>query len=94
MKRSLKARVTRLEAILPPLLEPSCRIGFIRKLPEDYIGERHVAIVKHGECDKYGREPCEFEERPGPAPRGPRDRVHWLYFTETQMRICGDPIED
>src|SRR5579872_5445390 len=35
-------------------------------LPTDYVGERHVVIVKREPRGKG--EWCEFEKRPGPAP--------------------------
>ena len=50
-------------------------------------------IVWEGEVDG-GRHSCTFEERPGPAPPGPRDPVPWLCLTATQLRIIGDPIEN
>ena len=42
------------------------RSGYLKTLPADYVGERHVVIVKR-EPSGNG-EWCEFEERPGPAP--------------------------
>ena len=42
------------------------RSGYLKTLPTDYVGERHVVIVKQ-ESSGNG-EWCEFEERPGPAP--------------------------
>jgi hypothetical protein len=46
------------------------RIGDLRRLPEDYRGERHRKIVKHLP-DRNGQEWVEFEEVPGPAPSAP-----------------------
>ena len=40
----------------------------LKTLPKDYVGERHVVIVKREPSGAPGNEWCEFEERPGPAP--------------------------
>jgi hypothetical protein len=92
MRRSLRARLEKLEAQAPSA-RPYLRIGLLRQLPADYTGERHVVIVREGEVEA-GRHSCTFEERQGPAPPGPRDPVPWLPLTEAQLRIIGDPIED
>ena len=44
------------------------RSGVLKTLPKDYVGERHVVIVKREPAGAPGNEWCEFEERPGPAP--------------------------
>ena len=45
------------------------RSGYLKTLPADYVGERHVVIVKREPAGATGQnEWCEFEERPGPAP--------------------------
>ena len=45
------------------------RSGYLKTLPADYVGERHVVIVKREPAGASGNfEWCEFEERPGPAP--------------------------
>ena len=92
IKRSLRARLQRLEAEFPDK-GPPLRIGLLRQLPADYTGERHVVIVGEGEAES-GRHSCTFEERPGPAPPGPRDPVPWLPLTEAQLQMIGDPIEE
>ena len=92
IKRSLEGRLQRLEAELRHNTEPYLRIGLLRQLPADYTGERHVVIVCEGEVEG-GRHSCTFEERPGPAPPGPRDPVPWLCLTATQLRIIGDPVK-
>ena len=91
-KRSFQARLQRLEAELSHNAEPYLRIGLLRQLPADYTRERH-RLVREGEVEG-GRHSCTFEERPGPAPPGPRDPVPWLCLTETQLRIIGDPVKD
>jgi hypothetical protein len=51
----------------PPL---RIRFGNVRRLPEDYRGERHVLIAKQLP-ERDGQEWVEFEEVPGPAPVEP-----------------------
>jgi hypothetical protein len=41
------------------------RSGVLKTLPKDYVGERHVVIVKREPAGAPGNEWCEFEERPG-----------------------------
>ena len=92
INRSLLWRLQRLEAKLRLDEGAHLRVGRLRKLPADYTGERHVAIVWEREAEG-GRHWCSFEERPGPAPPGPRDPVPWLCITQTEMDMIGDPIE-
>ena len=43
------------------------RFGYVKRLPPDYKGERHIIIGRH--LPKQGdREWVEFEELPGPVP--------------------------
>jgi hypothetical protein len=49
------------------------RFGHLRRLPQDYEGERHIEIAKHLPA-KDGQEWVEFEEVPGPAPSAPSER--------------------
>jgi hypothetical protein len=91
INRSLRRRLQRLEAELRLDKGQSIRIGRLRELPADYTGERHVATVWEREMES-GRHSCSFEERPRPAPPGPRDPVPWLCLTQTQMDMIGDPI--
>jgi hypothetical protein len=45
------------------------RSGYLKTLSADYVGERHVVIVKREPSGATGQnEWCEVEERPGPAP--------------------------
>jgi hypothetical protein len=58
--------------------------GNLKTLPKDYVGERHVVIVKREPAGASGNfEWCEFEERPGPAPRDAREddgiTIHLIY---------------
>ena len=51
----------------------------VKELPPDFVGERHIAILREGP-DGH----CEFEERPGPEPPGLRDDVPWVILTEAE----------
>ena len=66
MRAALRSRLKRLEVVVEPTKPQLFRSGYLKTLPADYVGERHVVIVKR-EPSGNG-EWCEFEERPGPAP--------------------------
>jgi hypothetical protein len=67
----------------PKKLQP-IRSGYLKTLPADYVGERHVVIVKREPAGASGNfEWCEFEERPGPAPADAQEEdcitIHLIY---------------
>ena len=66
MRAALRSRLERLEVRVEPKKPQLFRSGYLKTLPTDYVGERHVVIVKR-EPSGNG-EWCEFEERSGPAP--------------------------
>src|SRR5258708_20225813 len=69
MKAALRSRLERLEVRVEPKKPPLFRSGYLQTLPADYVGERHVVIVKREPSGASGQnEWCEFEERPGPPP--------------------------
>jgi hypothetical protein len=69
MRAALRSRVERLEGVAEPNKPQRFRAGYLKTLPADYVGERHVVIVKREPSGATGQnEWCEFEERPGPAP--------------------------
>jgi hypothetical protein len=51
----------------------------VKELPRDFVGERHIAILRE-RSDGL----CEFEERPGPERPGLRDDVPWVILTEAE----------
>jgi hypothetical protein len=80
------SRLKRLEA--QPGLRPRCalRWGVLKRLPEDYVGERHVVIVEsEPPASSHGGQ-CEFEERPGPPPPGCADDIPRVYLSATDIR--------
>lgn len=73
MRAALRSRLERLEVIAEPKKPQRFRSGVLKTLPKDYVGERHVVIVKREPAGAPGNECCEFEERPGPAPVGAQE---------------------
>ena len=69
MRAALRSRLERLEVRVEPKKPQFFRSGYLKTLPADYVGERHVVTVKRKPAEAPGEvEWCEFEERPGPAP--------------------------
>jgi hypothetical protein len=68
MRAALRSRLERLEDRVEPMKPQLIRSGVLKTMPKDYVGERHVVIVKREPGGAPGNEWCEFEERPGPAP--------------------------
>ena len=69
MRAALRSRLERLEVTAEPKKPQLFRSGYLKTLPADYVGERHVVIVKREPAGATGQDEwCEFEERPGPAP--------------------------
>src|ERR1700675_1272311 len=68
MKAALRSRLKRLEVVVEPKKPQRFRSGVLKTLPKDYVGERHVVIVKREPAAAPGNEWCEFEGRPGPVP--------------------------
>jgi hypothetical protein len=69
-RAGLLARLERLELEAAPIPRVRLQYGWLRKLPLDYQGERHVAIVKRRVISE-DLEWVEAEEVRGPQ-HGPR----------------------
>ena len=82
MRRALLARLERLEAILAPKQVPRRCYGWLLPLPADYVGERHIVIVKQEPTRSPNFDWYECEERPGPTPS-----VTTVSFTDSQTTI-------
>ena len=81
MRAALRSRLERLEVRVEPKKPQLFRSGYLKTLPADYVGERHVAIVKREPTGASGTfEWCEFEERPGQAPPGSEDPSLTVYL--------------
>ena len=70
MRATLRSR---LEVVVEAQKPQRFRSGVLKTLPKDYVGERHVVIVKREPTGAPNGEWCEFEERPGPAPLGSQE---------------------
>jgi hypothetical protein len=68
--RSLLTRLKRLENVQAAERWPQIelQIGYLKKLPPEYVGERHVVTVGQLSDGTY-----HWEERPGPAPANEDD---------------------
>lgn len=69
--RSVVSRLARLEQLNRLSTEPQrIRIerGYLKTLPDDYIGPRHVVTVKQLPPESRGDDRFEWEERPGTQP--------------------------
>ena len=86
MRTSLLGRLEKLEKKRAPEPVIAYRIGLLKTLPKDFIGERHVAMVKRGDV-RDNVEWCEFEERPGPAPVNQDDGIPTICLSESDMRL-------
>ena len=71
MSRTWAKRIRRLKARLLARALPRTalfRYGYVKCLPNDSSGERHVVVSKTEPTALANVERCEFEERVGPAP--------------------------
>src|ERR1700686_4760860 len=69
MKTTLLRRLQKLEARTETETLPFVRYGWVKMLPQEFSGERHVVIVKREPTGSARAQWCEFEERAGPAHR-------------------------
>jgi hypothetical protein len=82
MKTKLLSRLGRLEIRNQEARQSVMQVGSLKKLPDDFVGERHVVVVKRRQTSTPNYESCEFEERPGPEPPGLRDQALRFYVAE------------
>jgi hypothetical protein len=95
MRAALRSRLERLEVTAEPKKPQLFRSGYLKTLPADYVGERHVVIVKR-EPSGNG-EWCEFEERPGPAPLDAQEEdctTIYIGYREVGIRQGGSHRRD
>jgi hypothetical protein len=87
MRAGLNSRLDRLERVeaqAAAIRSLQIRLGPIKKLPCDYTGERHIAIVKRLPPTSSIGERVEFEERPGPAPEQPEGHIINVCFVASK----------
>ncbi len=83
MKSTLRQRLSLLEAKFAPIANPvTYRYGWLTPLPKDYVGERQVVAVNVTPTSLPHFKWCEFEERPGPAPRDEQDPSFTVYLNK------------
>ena len=63
------------------------QIGLLRRLPDEFVGERHIVVVKREPTSTPNWETCEFEERAGPEAPGTRDDAGRVYLSEDDMNL-------
>ena len=68
MRQKLVSRIERLESMPSPFKPLLFRYGWLHPLPDDYNGERHVAILSREATATPNVEWCVFEERRGKGP--------------------------
>ncbi len=83
LKSALHQRLSLLEAKLAPITNPATyHYGWLKPLPKDYVGERHIVTVKVSPTASPHLKWCEFEERPGLAPRADVDPSFTVYLSQ------------
>jgi hypothetical protein len=82
MLSKLVARVARLEVQAVKTVPAIFRYGWLKPLPQDFVGERHIVIVKREQTRSPYTEWCHFEERAGPGPDVDADGSFSLLLTE------------
>jgi hypothetical protein len=70
MTKTWAKRIKRIEAMLETRAPPRVvfRYGFVKHLPEDTAGGRHVVAVKSEATSLSNVQKCDFEEHFGPSP--------------------------
>jgi hypothetical protein len=102
--RSVVSRLARLERLNRLSTGPQrlrIQYGFLKTLPDDYTGPRHVVTVRQlppGPSAYSGEPWFEWEERPGPDPAsdatGPSDDVvlQVCFVETTRLHGCNDNL--
>jgi hypothetical protein len=85
MKARLLSRLERLESRSEMAKPALFRYGWLKPLPGDYQGERHVALLKSEPTLRPQVRWCEFEERPGAAPAGVADNSFMVYILQDRI---------
>ena len=88
---TLLARLERLECRAAVSRKLKTRFGNLRRLPPDYVGERHMVIAKHLPC-RFGQEWVEFEEAPGPDPSSELDKYLNIVFVASNSKVAGAEV--
>ena len=67
---NLLRRIERIEDLKKPAEDDQITIRYahLKRLPRDYVGEKHTVLVKGWPYQHGTGGECELEERPGPGP--------------------------
>jgi len=87
MRTNLLSRLERLEAQAQAAREEMIQIGPLKRLPDDFLGDRHVVVVKRYPSSTPNWETCDFEEQPGPEPPGVHEGANRIYLDEDDWRL-------
>ena len=88
MRSKLVSRLARLEAeFRREDAGTVIQIGLLRRLPNDFVGDRHVVVVRREKTGIPDWEGCEFEERPGPAPAGAGEPNAPIFLSEADLGL-------
>jgi hypothetical protein len=85
--KALLSRVKRLEAQWGLGTAPIWRSGVVWKLPDNYVGERHIKLVSQMPTDSPNRMWCVFAERPGAGPNEAEGADIVMYFDENDAEL-------
>ena len=87
MNTRLRFRLERLEARRQRARQSKIRVGIVRVLPYDFVGERHIVPVEPGAPGRPAGATYDFEERPGPAPPGTYLDPGRIYIGEAEAML-------
>ena len=87
MRLKLLSRLERLEVQAQATQEATIQIGPLKRLPADFLGDRHVVVARRYPSGTPNWETCEFEERPGPAPSGVQNGASRIYLEEGDLGL-------
>ena len=88
---TLLARLERLEFRAAVSRKLKIRFGNLRRLPQDFRGERHMVIAKHLPS-RSGQEWVEFEEIPEPAQCPDLDEYLNVVFVSSNSVAAGAEV--
>lgn len=82
----MRSRVEKLEAQRCGVAATITRYGLVARLPDDFVGERHVVLIKRVRTDSPNTEWCHFEERRGPGP-DEAEGANVIYLSQTDAKM-------
>lgn len=83
----LRSRLERLEAQTSQARRSVVQVGLLRRLPDNFVGERHVVVLKRSAINPPNWQTCEFEEQAGPEPPGVHNDACQIYLSEDDLNL-------